>query len=171
MGRIQCAPIFHGSSIRLKMEGNFLHRWGWTWGAGQSTTCWIHHTGAKIRNLYKNSHFENLSFDKIHIFKISILTTFTFWKSQFWQNSHFENLIFDKIHISKISFMTKFTFWKYIFDKIHIFQASNSREFLVGFCSSMIQWSYFLTNIPNKMCLKKCLTKFQSVQKLKLINW
>ena len=23
--------FFHGSSIRLKMEGNFLHRWGWTW--------------------------------------------------------------------------------------------------------------------------------------------
>ena len=31
----------------------------------------IMHTGAKILNLFKNSHFENLTFHKIHIFKIS----------------------------------------------------------------------------------------------------
>ena len=52
------------------------------------------HTGAKIRNLSKNSHFENLIFDKIHIFEILIFTKFTFAKSPFSQNSqnsHFHN--------------------------------------------------------------------------------
>ena len=46
---------------------------------------------------------------KIHILKISVLTKFTFLKSHLSQNSQFQSLIFDKIHI---------------------FQASNSREFL-----------------------------------------
>ena len=36
------------------------------------------HTGAKILNLSKNSHFENLLFHKIHIFKISFFTKFIF---------------------------------------------------------------------------------------------
>ena len=62
------------------------------------------HTGAKILNLSKNSHFENLTFHKIHIFKISCFTKFTFSKSHFSQNSHFQILIFHKIHIFKASF-------------------------------------------------------------------
>ena len=36
-----------------------------------------HHTGAKILNLSKNSHFQNLIFYKIHNFKISFFTKFT----------------------------------------------------------------------------------------------
>ena len=36
------------------------------------------HTGVKILNLSKNSHFKILFFDKIHIFKFSFLTKFTF---------------------------------------------------------------------------------------------
>ena len=40
-----------------------------------------HHTGAKILNLSENSHFESLIFDKIHIWKISFFTKFTFGKS------------------------------------------------------------------------------------------
>ena len=48
-------------------------------------------------------------FLKIHIFKITFLTEFIFWKSHFWQNSHSENLILHKIHIFKVSFFTKFT--------------------------------------------------------------
>ena len=42
-----------------------------------------YHTGAKILNLSKNSHFENLIFDKIHNFNISFLTKFTISKSHF----------------------------------------------------------------------------------------
>ena len=49
------------------------------------------HTGAKIHNLSKNSHFENLTIHKIRIFKISFFTKFTF---------------------SKFHFFTKFTFLK-----------------------------------------------------------
>ena len=59
----------------------------------------IRHTGAKILNLSKKSHF-----------KISFLTKFTFSESNFSQNSHFGNLIFYKIHIFKVWFFTKFTF-------------------------------------------------------------
>ena len=43
------------------------------------------HTGAEILNLSENSHFENIIFDIIHIFKVSFLTKFTFSKSQFSQ--------------------------------------------------------------------------------------
>ena len=45
------------------------------------------HTEANIINLSKNSHFKNLTFHKIHIFKISFLTKFTFSKYHFSQNS------------------------------------------------------------------------------------
>ena len=60
-------------------------------------------TGAKILNLSKNSHFESLIFDKIHIFKASILAKFTISKSHFSQNSQFQCLIFHKIHIFQTS--------------------------------------------------------------------
>ena len=56
-------------------------------GAGQEDTG--KHTGAKILNLSKNSHFENLTFHKIHISKILFFTKFTLQKSHFSQNSHF----------------------------------------------------------------------------------
>ena len=39
-----------------------------------SGTRFLIHTGAKIRNLSKNSHFDNLSFDKIQVLKIYFLT-------------------------------------------------------------------------------------------------
>ena len=39
------------------------------------------HTGAKILNLSKNSQFENLIFHKIHNFKDSFLTKFTFFQT------------------------------------------------------------------------------------------
>ena len=42
----------------------------------------VFHTGAGIINLSKNSHFDNLIFDKIHIFKASFFT-FTFSKCHF----------------------------------------------------------------------------------------
>ena len=58
----------------------------------------------------KNSHFEHLDFHKIHIFKISFFTKFTFRTSHFSQNSHSENIIFHKIHILK----------NFIFHKIHL---------------------------------------------------
>ena len=70
----------------------------------------LQHTGAKTRNLSKNSHFQRLIYHKIHILKISFLTKFTISKSHFSQNSHFQSLILDKIHIFKASFFTKFTF-------------------------------------------------------------
>ena len=58
------------------------------------------HTGAEILNLSKHSHFENIIFVKIHIFKTAFFTKFfTVSKS-----------IFDEIRILKISFFTKFTF-------------------------------------------------------------
>ena len=44
---------------------------------------WVNHTGAKILNLSKNSHFENLAFHKIHNFKLSFFTKVTFSKSHF----------------------------------------------------------------------------------------
>ena len=52
---------------------------------------------------------ENIDLDKIHIFKISILTKFTFLKAHFSQNSHL---------------------WNPFYHKIHIFEASNSRKVL-----------------------------------------
>ena len=69
----------------------------------------------------QNSHFPNIIFHKIHIYKISLFTKFTFskshfsknshfLKSQFSQNSQFLNLIFHKIHNSEISIFTEFTF-------------------------------------------------------------
>jgi len=89
------------------------------------------------KNTGKNSQFiqkftfENPNSHKIHIFKISFWTKFRFSKSYFSQNSQFQNLIFHKIHISKIPYLTKFTFKSNpIFHKIHIFQESNSMEFL-----------------------------------------
>ena len=54
----------------------------------------INHTGAKIRNLFKNSHFENLIFDKIHNFKVLYSTKFTFPNFRFSQNSYFSNIKF-----------------------------------------------------------------------------
>ena len=46
------------------------------------------------------SHFwQNLIFQKIHIFKVSFLTKLTFLWSNIPQNSHFQSLIFHKIHI------------------------------------------------------------------------
>ena len=47
------------------------------------------HTGAKILNSSKNSHYENLNFYKIHILKITFFTKFTILKSHFSQNSQF----------------------------------------------------------------------------------
>ena len=49
------------------------------------------HTGTKILNLSKNSHFESLIFHKIHNFKVTFFTKFTVQKSHFRQNSHFKN--------------------------------------------------------------------------------
>ena len=49
----------------------------------------------------KNSHYQNLIFHKIHIFKMSFFTKFTFSKCHFSQNSQFQNLNFHKIHIFK----------------------------------------------------------------------
>ena len=60
-----------------------------------------------------NSHFQNLIIHKIHIFKVSLFTKFTFPKSHFSPNSQFQILIFfHKIHNFKISFYTKFIFSK-----------------------------------------------------------
>ena len=56
---------------------------------------------------FTNSHFESLIFHKIHIFKFSFFTKFTFSKCHFSRNSHFQIHIFDKIHILR---------------KMHIFQ-------------------------------------------------
>ena len=39
-------------------------------------------TGAQILNFSKNSHFQSLIFTKIHIFKASFFTNFTFFKHQ-----------------------------------------------------------------------------------------
>ena len=51
------------------------------------------HTGAKILNLSKNPHFQNLIFHKIHNFKVSFFTKITFFKHQilcnFWIKSSF----------------------------------------------------------------------------------
>ena len=47
-----------------------------------------YHTGAKIRNLSKNSYLENLIFDKIHYFKVSFFTKITFSKSHSSETSH-----------------------------------------------------------------------------------
>ena len=101
---------------------SILIRYASTW-AGQSRNSFRigffeiirHHTGAKILNLSKKSHFENLTFDKIHKFKVSFLTRFTTSKSQFWQNSHFQSLTFHKIHIFQ-----NITF--HAFHKIHNFK-------------------------------------------------
>ena len=79
---------------------------------GSACVC-VLYTEAKILNLSKNSHFENLIFDKIHNFKISFFTKFTFPKSHFSHNSHFQNIIFHKIRIFKISFFSKFTFFNH----------------------------------------------------------
>ena len=51
----------------------------------------------------QNSHFQNLIFHKIHIFKVQFFTKFTISKSNFSQNSHFQSLIFHKIHIFQTS--------------------------------------------------------------------
>jgi len=72
------------------------------------------HTGAKILNLSKNSHFENLTFHKIQ-----------FQSLIFPKNSHFQNLIFHKIHIFKVSFSQNSQFQSLIFNKIHNFKASS----------------------------------------------
>ena len=68
----------------------------------------IGHTGAKILNLSKKSHFENLTFHEIHNFQFSIFTKITFSKSHFSQKSHFQNLIFHKIHIFKHQILGSF---------------------------------------------------------------
>ena len=73
--------------------------------------------GKRNLNLFKNSHFESLIFDKIHIFKISFFTKFTFSKFYFSQNSQFQSPTFHKIHMFKISFSTKFTILKYHFSQ------------------------------------------------------
>ena len=73
------------------------------------------HTGAKILNSSKNSHFESLIFDKIHYLKASFLIKFTFSKSHFSQNSQFQSLIFHKIHIFSISKSMEFLDKKSVF--------------------------------------------------------
>ena len=92
-------------------------------------------------------------YPKIHIFKVSFLTKFTFSKSHFSKNSHFQSVIFDKIHIFKISFFTKFTFSNSHFSQnshfqIPIFQTWNSKEFLdkkLGFAP--VWWVKFKKNV------------------------
>ena len=71
-------------------------------------------------HIFKISLFTKFTFSKSHFF-----TKFTFWKSQFWQNWQFQSLIFHKIHIFKISLFTKFTI---ILDNFWI---------KVGFCPSV----------------------------------
>ena len=56
----ECIHFLDLVTYHFCFEGRIIHRY-------------ILHTEAKIRNLSKNSHFENLRFDKIHILKISIL--------------------------------------------------------------------------------------------------
>ena len=48
----------------------------------------------EILNSSKNSLYDNLTFHKIHIFKISYFTKFTISKSNFSQNSHFSDIKF-----------------------------------------------------------------------------
>ena len=52
-------------------------------------------------------------YPKIHIFKASFFTKFTFSKPYFSQNSQCQSLIFLKIHIFKVLFFTKFTLFKH----------------------------------------------------------
>ena len=67
----------------------------------------------------QNSHFQNIIFRKIHIFKVSFFTKFTLSKSHFSQNSHFKSLVFHnyQIHTYKVSFLPKFTISKYHFSQ------------------------------------------------------
>ena len=63
----------------------------------------------KIHIIFKvsfsqNSHFQNLIFLKILIFKITFFSKFIISKSHFSQNSHFQNLIFHQIHILFLAF-------------------------------------------------------------------
>ena len=41
----------------------------------------LYHTGAKMLNLSKKSHFKNINLHKIHIFKISFFTKFTLFET------------------------------------------------------------------------------------------
>ena len=91
--------------IRMKVVASQSRIWRSTcqYGYARTNDNLVLHTRAKIRNLSKNSDFENFMFYKIHISKISFLTRFTFLKSQFFikftiskshfsQNSHFSNI-------------------------------------------------------------------------------
>ena len=76
----------------------------------QFQTCDLKHYIPKVSKI---SHFQSLSFHKIHIFKDSFVTKFTISKSCFSQNSQFQSLIFHKIHNFKVTFFTKITFLEY----------------------------------------------------------
>ena len=85
-------PIFYGASST---------HWGRNPQFIQKLSFWKSH-------FWQNSHFQNHIFDKIHNFKISFFTKFTFSKSHsftkftfskshFSQNSHFSYIIFKGI--------------------------------------------------------------------------
>ena len=100
IGNLTFAATFYNS---FHFMAWFLDNFSRTirWFFGHLGHCELH-TGAKILNYSKYSHFE-----------ISLFTKFTFSKSHFWQKSQFQILIFDKIHIFKISFYPKSTFFKH----------------------------------------------------------
>ena len=103
----------------------------------------------------QNSHFENIIFDKIHIFKVSFFTKFTFWKYHICQNSHFQSLIFDKNLILKVSFFTKFTFWKY-----HFRQNSRSQSVLFQKIRQIEGSKKILHISKDKLCQKNSWNDF-----------
>ena len=72
--------FFHGSSLRSLNIDKFPTQ-GQKSSFYQKITFWNY-------QFSHNSQFQTLIFHKIHIFKMSFFTKFTFSKSQFWQNSH-----------------------------------------------------------------------------------
>ena len=98
----------------------------WTiWGyRGQACT-----QGQKYTFYPKIHNFQNLICDKIHIFKISFMTKFTFSKSHFSQHSQFQSLIFTKFTFSNSHFSQNSQFQNLIFHKIHIFETSFFTKF------------------------------------------
>ena len=101
-------PIWRASPVALAVPSTWVAM-EWVWKPKRITL-----SPAKIRgknpqfiqkftywksHIWHNSHFQNLIFHKIHIFKASLLTKFTTSNSHFYQNSQFIILIFFQIHI------------------------------------------------------------------------
>ena len=87
----------------------------------------------------QNSPFQNHIFDKIHIFKITFFTKFTFLKYHIWQNSHFRKFTFFNYQILGI-FWVKSRFMSQCVHRVVLLKSLHSKRLRMCILCKTTPW-------------------------------